>query len=201
VRPKKADTTPYTEADGDYFQYSFMGNGIQLLGATGPEQGDIDIYIDGKYKQTVSTYSTIRLSGQQIYEITGLTNGVHTIKAVKASGEIMTVDQLVYSFAFETLTPSDTDDTSDPTPETPNPDDSSDRNPKESDSDNPSNTKDTDTTLSSETKTSTTVQKQNKTGNSPKTGDETSLLLLGLGCFISILAVFLISRKQIVKSK
>lgn len=85
----------FTATDGDSFQYSFTGTGIKLVGATGPNQGEMDIYVDGELKQTVNTYNSARLSNQPIYEITGLKSGSHTIKGVKKSGSLMLVDQLV----------------------------------------------------------------------------------------------------------
>jgi hypothetical protein len=85
----------FTATDGDSFQYSFTGTGIKLVGAMGPDQGKMDIYVDGVLKQTVNTYNATRLSNQPIYEITDLKSGSHTIKGVKKSGSLMLVDQLV----------------------------------------------------------------------------------------------------------
>lgn len=87
----------FTPTNGDSFQYSFTGTGIKLIGAKGPDQGEMDIYVDGELKRTVNTYNSARLSNQPIYEITDLESGSHTIQGVKKSGSLMLVDQLVFT--------------------------------------------------------------------------------------------------------
>lgn len=84
----------YTMTNGDYFQYTFNGTGIDFITEKNSDQGDIDIYIDNVYKQTVSTYNSTRLTQQTAYSISGLPNGQHTMKAVKKSGTYMLLDQL-----------------------------------------------------------------------------------------------------------
>ncbi|MFF2090589.1 X2-like carbohydrate binding domain-containing protein [Paenibacillus sp. NPDC058174] len=88
------DDVHYTETNNDYFQYEFWGTGVSLLTEKDSSQGDIDIYVDGVFKQTVSTHHTSRLAGQTVYSISGLTEGLHTLKAVKKSGTFMLLDQL-----------------------------------------------------------------------------------------------------------
>jgi uncharacterized alkaline shock family protein YloU len=85
-----------TKRNNDSFEYTFQGTGIELLTAKGPDQGQIDIYVDGKFKQTVNTYHPNRQTGQSVFRLSGLTNGMHTIKGVKRSGSIMIVDQLKF---------------------------------------------------------------------------------------------------------
>jgi hypothetical protein len=87
----------YTATNGDYVEYEFTGTGVKLIGPKGPEQGNIDIYVDGVFAQTVSAHSASRLTGQTIYTLSGLAAGDHTIKAVKTSGGVMTVDQVTYT--------------------------------------------------------------------------------------------------------
>jgi alpha-galactosidase len=87
----------YTETNNDYFEYTFKGTGIDFITAKGPSQGNVDIYLDNKFKQTVSTYHTDRLTGQTVYSISGLPNGTHTIKGVKKSGDYMLVDKLRFT--------------------------------------------------------------------------------------------------------
>lgn len=54
----------------------------------------MDIYVDGEYKQTVSAYRNGRLAQQNLYSISGLTEGMHTLRAVKKSGQFMLLDML-----------------------------------------------------------------------------------------------------------
>ncbi|HBU81209.1 MAG TPA: hypothetical protein DEF35_06160 [Paenibacillus sp.] len=86
-----------TTANGDFFEYTFKGTGISLITPTGPEQGEMDIYVDGQLKQTVNAYSPSRQMMQEIYSISGLTKGQHTLKAVKKSGDLMLADQLKFT--------------------------------------------------------------------------------------------------------
>ena len=90
----------FTEKDGDSFQYSFDGTGIKLLGPKGPEQGDMDIYVDGVLKQTVSSHNGARLVKQSLYEVTGLHKGRHIIKGVKKSGNVMLLDQMIFTITL-----------------------------------------------------------------------------------------------------
>ncbi|GLX68818.1 hypothetical protein MU1_31630 [Paenibacillus glycanilyticus] len=82
----------YTEKDNDYFEYSFYGTGIELMTEKDPSQGNMDIYIDGDFKQTISTYNDSKQVQQTVFSMIGLTEGTHTIKAVKKSGYYMLLD-------------------------------------------------------------------------------------------------------------
>lgn len=92
--------------NGDFCEYTFNGTGIDFFTAKSNSHGDIDVYIDGVYKQRVSAYST---SGyiplQAIYSIADLPAGSHTIKLVKVSGTYMLID------AFNVYGPKNINDT------------------------------------------------------------------------------------------
>ena len=55
----------------------------------------MDIYVDGEFKATVGTKSDTRQAQQTVYGLSGLSNGSHTFKAVKKSGNFMLLDQLI----------------------------------------------------------------------------------------------------------
>ncbi|OCT13367.1 hypothetical protein A8709_03700 [Paenibacillus pectinilyticus] len=93
------DDVHATSVNGDSFLYTFTGSGIEILSPTGPELGDMDIYIDGQLKETVNAYSTIRSAGHSLYHISSLANGSHTLKVVKKSGSYMLVDALKFNIA------------------------------------------------------------------------------------------------------
>ncbi|CAM4400042.1 X2-like carbohydrate binding domain-containing protein [Paenibacillus typhae] len=97
----------YTEADGDYLEYTFSGTGISMSGPKGPELGNMDIYLDGEFIQTVSAYSSERQVLQKLFSLGGLSSGVHVLKAVKASGSLMLSDQLSYTVGGGTGGPTD----------------------------------------------------------------------------------------------
>jgi hypothetical protein len=100
-----ADDVHAATANGDFFEFKFKGTGIELLSPTGPSQGDMDVYLDGVLKQTVSALSTIRGSQVSLYSASSLANGVHTIKVVKKTGSLMLVDALEYNVAGATSVP------------------------------------------------------------------------------------------------
>jgi hypothetical protein len=89
----------YTETDGDAFEYTFQGTGIEWVTAKGPDQGEVDVYVDGTFRETVNTYHDNRLTGQTVFSISGLENGTHTFKAVKKSGAVMRTDMLRFTVA------------------------------------------------------------------------------------------------------
>ncbi|MGO4497308.1 X2-like carbohydrate binding domain-containing protein [Paenibacillus sp. 2RAB27] len=101
-----ADDVHATTVNGDSFLYTFTGSGIEILSPTGPELGDIDIYIDDKLKDAVSTYSTTRSAGNSLYHISSLSKGSHTLKAVKKSGSYMLVDAFKFDIATVDSSPS-----------------------------------------------------------------------------------------------
>ncbi|WP_427892744.1 X2-like carbohydrate binding domain-containing protein [Kribbella sp. GL6] len=92
------DDVQWTETNGDSFSYQFVGTGVDYVTETDPGQGDVDIYIDGELKQTVSTYldpSQGHNKPQQVvYSVSDLPNGSHTIRGVKKSGQFMLLDKL-----------------------------------------------------------------------------------------------------------
>ncbi|MDQ0646056.1 alpha-galactosidase [Microbacterium natoriense] len=51
-----ADDVHYAEANGAFFEYAFQGTGIDFVTEKHESQGDVDIYLDGQFVQTVSTY-------------------------------------------------------------------------------------------------------------------------------------------------
>ncbi|MGG4144035.1 X2-like carbohydrate binding domain-containing protein [Paenibacillus algorifonticola] len=93
------DDVHYTETTGDYLEYTFEGTGITFITEKDSSQGDMDIYIDGVFQQTVSTYYPSRQVNQTVFVAEGLTLGEHTLKAVKKSGYYMLLDQLKFRMA------------------------------------------------------------------------------------------------------
>ena len=63
----------YTTADGDSVEYTFTGNGVEFITETGPEMGEIDVYIDGELKTTIDCSSPENILYQQtVYRNAGL---------------------------------------------------------------------------------------------------------------------------------
>lgn len=86
------DDVHYTMTNGDYVEFTFTGTGIEFITEKNKDQGDMDVYLDGQFVETISCYAPSRLAAQVVYKKTGLTPGQHTIKLVKKSGEYALVD-------------------------------------------------------------------------------------------------------------
>ena len=80
--------------NNNYFTHSFYGTGIEYIGQKNSFLGNVDIYIDNVFQQTVSCYNATRIVQQSIYKKTGLPLGNHTIKAVKKSATYISLDCL-----------------------------------------------------------------------------------------------------------
>ncbi|WP_405059222.1 hypothetical protein OG474_41755 [Kribbella sp. NBC_01505] len=88
------DDVQYAQTTGDAFSYTFTGTGIDYVTEKHASQGDVDIYVDGVFKQTVSTYQASGRGAQQVvYGISGLTNGIHTIRGVQKTGQFIVLDK------------------------------------------------------------------------------------------------------------
>jgi hypothetical protein len=83
-----------TQTDGDYFQYTFTGTGVDYMGVMNSDIGNQDVYIDGVLMQTVSGTASSYTPQAVLYSNKNLTNGTHTIKVVKKSGSWMVLDAL-----------------------------------------------------------------------------------------------------------
>lgn len=90
------DDVHWTTADGDYFEYSFEGTGVEIIAPTDPSQGEIDVYVDNALLGTVNMHSDVRLSRQSVFSISDLESGTHTIKGVKRSGDALILDGLQF---------------------------------------------------------------------------------------------------------
>jgi len=90
------DDVHYATANNSYFEYMFTGTGVDFISEKSNGYGNIDIYIDGVFKQTVSANSSGGIIAQQVlYSISGLPYGTHTIRGVKKSGTYMVIDKFV----------------------------------------------------------------------------------------------------------
>lgn len=70
---------------GDELSFTFHGTGISLMGNWFKDGGKADIYVDGQMKRTIDCYFNFAQQQHQnmdIYHITGLNDGDHTLKVV-----------------------------------------------------------------------------------------------------------------------
>jgi hypothetical protein len=91
------DDIESTQANGDSFEFSFTGTGVDYIAPKDAAYGSIDIYVDNVFKQTVNANSTTYHPLQTLFGIKGLPNGSHTIKGIKKDGSSMAVDAFAVS--------------------------------------------------------------------------------------------------------
>jgi len=81
-----------TQANGDFFEFMFHGTGIDYIAQVNNDEGDVDIYIDNVFQETISNYNPSRVYQKIVYSNQGLTPGIHTIKGVKKNSSYLIVD-------------------------------------------------------------------------------------------------------------
>lgn len=88
------DDVHYTATNNDYAEYIFWGTGIELIAEMKSDRGNMDIYLDGAWIQTISAYaptSTV-MASEVLFSKYDLDYKQHTIRVVKKSGTYMTLD-------------------------------------------------------------------------------------------------------------
>jgi len=91
------DDVHATKNNGDSVSYAFTGTGVAWITATAPDQGLVDIYLDGKLVKQVDTHGSARATQRTVFSISGLKNARHTFMAAKASGDVMRTDVIRYT--------------------------------------------------------------------------------------------------------
>ncbi|HWG26660.1 hypothetical protein [Actinospica sp.] len=82
----------YSATNGDSATFTFTGTGIQVLSETYSDEGTVDVYVDGTKTETVNASSSTRVAQQPIVDISGLSQGAHTVKLVKTGGQYLLVN-------------------------------------------------------------------------------------------------------------
>ncbi|MEV0797481.1 X2-like carbohydrate binding domain-containing protein [Kribbella sp. NPDC050281] len=91
------DDVHYATANGAAIDFAFRGTGVEWLTALGPDQGDADVYLDGKLVRRVSLANDARVTARPAFTQTGLKNGDHTLRIVKVSGDVLRNDVIRYT--------------------------------------------------------------------------------------------------------
>lgn len=68
--------------DGDSFEYTFEGTGIDVITEKNTDVADLEIYIDGISQGVFNGYSNFRNGYITLFSKKGLSNGQHTVKGV-----------------------------------------------------------------------------------------------------------------------
>ncbi len=87
----------FTQVAEDSFELVFHGTGISFTSQKNSDMGQVEVYIDGVLDETINCYNESRLYRQTVYNRTGLTPGIHTIKAVNAESKYMILDSITVS--------------------------------------------------------------------------------------------------------
>ncbi len=82
-----ANTARYANSDGASVALTFTGSAIRWYGQNDTNFGAANVYIDGVLAETVNVNGTMA-SQQLLFERTGLTPGVHTIRVERATATI-----------------------------------------------------------------------------------------------------------------
>lgn len=91
------DDVHSTTTDGDRVSFTFRGTAVSWIGPKAPDQGTVDVYIDGAKVRTVDTHHATRLTSQELFAVSGLKDKEHTIEIVKTSGEVLRSDVFAYT--------------------------------------------------------------------------------------------------------
>lgn len=91
------DDVHATKETGASVSYAFSGTGVDWVTATAPDQGIVDVYLDGRFVQRVDTHSTTRRTQQEVFSSARLRPGEHTVMLVKETGDVMRTDTLRYT--------------------------------------------------------------------------------------------------------
>ncbi|WP_312168839.1 X2-like carbohydrate binding domain-containing protein [Microbacterium sp.] len=86
-----------TTADGSSVSFAFRGTAVSWIGPKAPDQGTVDVYLDGTKVDTVDTANATRLSNEVLFSSSGLKDKEHTITIVKTSGEVLRADVFEYT--------------------------------------------------------------------------------------------------------
>ena len=80
--------------NGYYMTMKFTGTSISVFSERSTSTGKISVSIDGATPVTVNTSQAGKAFQSEVYSISGLTSGEHTIKIKKISGKYMIIDAL-----------------------------------------------------------------------------------------------------------
>ena len=87
------------KAEQCYYELTFTGNAVEIYANKAPAHGKVQYTVDGEHSEKVDLYQATRSTATSVYSVTGLTEGIHTLKAVtlneKSGSKI--VNQVAYA--------------------------------------------------------------------------------------------------------
>lgn len=86
-------------AEQNYYELYFEGNKVNIFAVKQPNHGKVRFSVDGGEETTVDLYNAENIGAVSVYEISGLSEGPHVLKAVtlneKSGGKV--VNQIAYA--------------------------------------------------------------------------------------------------------
>ena len=90
------DNDSWSSTEGDYYQMTFRGSTVRVIGVKDVEFATIGISLDGGEETLVSTSANSRQENCLLFEAEGLNEGVHTVKVRLVSPGNHSVNRLEY---------------------------------------------------------------------------------------------------------
>ena len=103
------NTMHYSPTIGDYASLVFQGNQINITYAGYPNRGNLDVYIDDVKEGTINQYNPT-LFWQKSTTGPSVTDGIHLLKLVHASGSYVDIDAIQIIGPPDTTPPAPIDD-------------------------------------------------------------------------------------------
>jgi chitodextrinase len=92
-----ANSAHETSTQGDYMELNFKGTGFRWFSNVTSAMGKADIYVDGKFNSTIDiTTAAFEGTDKQVFEITGLTDALHTVRVQAKENKLITVTHLEF---------------------------------------------------------------------------------------------------------
>jgi hypothetical protein len=92
----RGDVHASTE-EGAAVEFAFRGTGVSWSGPIAPDQGEVDVFIDGAHVARVDTSGDRRLTQQELFVSDPLKNRGHVLRLERVSGDVMRVDAVAYT--------------------------------------------------------------------------------------------------------
>lgn len=91
------DDVHVTETAGDAVEVTFRGESFTWSGPVAPDQGEVEVWIDGELVDVVDTQGEVRLTQQELFTSEKLGDKEHTVRLVMVTGEVMRFDTVTYT--------------------------------------------------------------------------------------------------------
>lgn len=91
------DDVHVTDQVGDAVELTFRGTSFTWTGPTAPDQGEVEVWLDGELVEVVDTSSEARRTRVELFDSGKLRDREHTVRLVMVSGDVMRFDTLGYT--------------------------------------------------------------------------------------------------------